>query len=103
MREISVIEARSLAEEAALANLRTFLKEPQENVLRDEFVEGENCWFFFRNPSISVPPDKALKGDWAYAVSRRGQVREIADMSGEPERLTDYLKVMSDFFARNEG
>jgi hypothetical protein len=103
MKEISVSEAWEIAEKAALSNLQQFLTKPGEKLLREDFLESENCWFFFRNPDVYVPPEMSLSGDCAYAVSRRGQVRDIADFSGEPERLADYLKVMSDYFALKEA
>jgi hypothetical protein len=102
MTEISIAEAKKLAEEAAHSNLKGLLTGFDGNILREEFAEGENCWFFFRNPSIDVPPQMSLTGECAYAVSRRGEVREIADFSESPERLSEYLKVMSDYFARKE-
>lgn len=97
---ISFIEAKKLAEEAARINLSIFLSDPSIDLLRDEYLETEYCWMFFRNQGIIVPPEGSLRGDWAYAVSKRGQIRQIADLSDDPIKLNAYLIKMSDYFNR---
>jgi hypothetical protein len=100
---IDVVEARKRAAEAAEYPLRRFVTKPGVNLLRADYAEGESCWFFFRNLEIFVPPESMMVGGWAYAVSREGQVRQIADFSGDQEGLEAYLKTMSGFFQRNGG
>jgi hypothetical protein len=103
MKTISLSEAREIAEAAAFENLKHFVSGRKGKLLRDDYVEGEHCWFFFRNADIQVPVDKRLKTDWAYAVSRAGQVRDIVDFSDDPQKLADYLDVMSKFFSGRGG
>jgi len=101
MPDISVIQARQLARQAAYENLHMFVSRPDEEMLRQDVVERENCWFFFRNPDIAIPPEGMLKGGWAYAVSRRGEVRQIADFSDDADKLSDFLRKMSDYFKKD--
>ncbi|WP_316228458.1 hypothetical protein [Bradyrhizobium sp. SZCCHNR1039] len=99
---IDVAAARRIAEEAAQQKLERFLAEPDQPLLRDEFLEGANCWFFFRDPAIVVPPQYALGAECAYAVSKRGAVRTIADFFSDKEKLDSYLKTMSDYFLTHD-
>jgi hypothetical protein len=39
-----------------------------------------------------------MKGAWAYAVSKRGTARQIADFFDDKEGLRAYLQTMSDYF-----
>jgi len=96
-KNISIIEARTIAEAAARLNLQGFLTDESVTLLRAEVLEAEHCWMFFRNPEIYVPADSALIGDWAYVVSRYGDVRDVADLYGQ-QGLIEYLKKMSDYF-----
>jgi hypothetical protein len=96
--QISVTEARRIAQKVAEPALRPFMPEGGQDLLREEYAEAENCWFFFRNPEIFVPPEKSMKGDWAYAVSKRGTARQIADFFDDKEGLRAYLQTMSDYF-----
>lgn len=95
---ISVAHARELAEESARGNLKHFVSNSSIPLLRSSFLEAEFCWIFFRNESIEVPADKALAGNWAYAVSKKGAVRQIADLSDDSEKMLEYLKKMSKYF-----
>jgi hypothetical protein len=53
---------------------------------------------FFRNKQIEGPPERVLRWARAYAVSKKGEVRLIADFSDEPGKLNEYLQVMSSYF-----
>ena len=54
---------------------------------------------FFRNEAIHIPPERGLSGG-AYVVSRKGNVRQIADFSHDPEKLRAYLQTMSDYLGK---
>jgi hypothetical protein len=100
---IDVVEARKLAARSAEANLRCFAPDERTELLRPDYAEGWGCWFFFRNPDVVVPPDRMLKGGWAYAVSKGGQVRHVYDFSGDAGKLKSYLQTMSYYFQRTGG
>ena len=57
----------------------------------------------FRNKEIVVPPEAALLGDWAYAVSKRGQIRDVPDLSADEVKMREYLKEISGYFKRAEA
>lgn len=97
---IDVICARALAETHARDCLRS-LAGDRDAYLREEHEEAPDCWFFFRAKDILVPPEQSLEADWAYAVSKWGDVRMIVDLSDDRGALSKYLSVMSDFFARS--
>jgi hypothetical protein len=104
--ELSVTEARELARAMALKTLKHL---PQgtafdgRDVLMDRCLTGEHCWFFFRDPAISIPETEPITKSYsAYAVSRRGNILNIYDYSREPSKLEDHLALMSAYFAWKE-
>jgi hypothetical protein len=99
-KEVSFCDAKNLAELSALGNLKNFLKDEKTSLLREDYLEAEHCWVFFRNKEIIVPPESSLGGDCAYAVSKAGEVRQIADLSSDNEQSLAYLQKMSDYFNR---
>ena len=100
---ISLKEAMKIAEIAARRNLSCFLTSDHQQVLRSDFLEAENCWMFFRSSEIALPSEGELRGGWAYAVSKTGQIREVPDFSDDEKKLSEYLNKMSDYFGRTEG
>lgn len=98
IQTITFEQARIIAEETAIEELKTFMENPAMSVLREQYGEAEYCWFFFRNKQIEGPPERVLRWGRAYAVSKKGEVRLIADFSDEPEKLQEYLQVMSNHF-----
>ncbi|WP_333574185.1 hypothetical protein [Sphingomonas sp.] len=99
---IDVISARALAETHARDCLRS-LAGDRDAYLREEHAEAPNCWFFFRAKDVLVSSEQSLDADWAYAVSKWGDVRMIVDLSDDREALSKYLSVMSDFFERSRA
>jgi hypothetical protein len=100
-KDITVGDAQALAEAAAKDTWGKFA-DPGTALLSERVLEGEHCWFIFRNPAIQMPATAWYSASSAYAVSRRGRVREIPDYSSEPERLNAYLDLMSAYFAHVE-
>jgi hypothetical protein len=101
--ELTVTDARELAREMALANLPQGIELDGGDVLMDRCLTGEHCWFFFRNPAISIPETMPItKAYSAYVVSPRGNVLNIFDHSREPSKLEDHLALMSAYFAYKE-
>jgi len=97
--EITLEKARDIAREQALFNLSAFI-EGDEDVLEADYLEAQHCWMFFRNRKISVPNSALLGIEWAYVVSKRGKFSMVEDYSSDNEKLVEYLKTMSDYFAR---
>ena len=93
-RAIAVTEARKVL--LRLAGDRT-------DYLRSDYVEGHVCWIFFRASDIGVPRDDWLEGDWAYGISRWGDVRFVYDLSDDPVRMQKYVELLSDFFVRDRA
>lgn len=94
---ITLTRAREIATEIAKYDLQDLVEDKATPLLQDAYLEGENCWMFFRNTDIFIPTDHALS-DCAYCVSKRGAARSIADFSADPTRLREYLKTMSNHF-----
>lgn len=101
--KITLEKARSIAREQALFNLSSFVDEEGEDVLEADYLEAEHCWMFFRNRGIHVSKTVLLGIEWAYVVSKRGKFSMVQDFSSDREKLLEYLKTMSDYFARTEG
>ena len=97
---ITFSEARYLAECSALSDIGCFRDSADIPLLDVKSYEGECCWFFFRNMEIIVPENMSLRAH-AYAVSKRGSVRGIAEFSGDIIQIKEYLKKMSDHFKQN--
>jgi hypothetical protein len=100
---VTLNEARELARRAGKSYWRKYIPADCRDCLSEHYLEAEHCWFFFRNPSIVVPEEDHLVRSYAaYAVSKQGDVRSIADLSSDPEKLTDYLNLFSAYFAHRE-
>jgi hypothetical protein len=96
-KQISVDKARLLASsDPELAQLAIA---QGSSPLEELFFEADNCWMFFRNRSLVLPYSIGFD---AYAVSKRGNVRRIADFFDDPQKAQDYLQVMSKHFADND-
>lgn len=64
------------------------------------YMEAEGCWIFFRHESIHITPESGPAYS-AIAVSKKGEVRAIADYRDNPERAQEYLNIMSDHFIQH--
>jgi hypothetical protein len=95
IQEITFEQARKLAEDTAVKQVGMFRNNCEIPVLREEYVEAECCWFFFRNRQIEIPESMSLK-DCAYAISKKGQVYGIADYSDNHIKLNEYLEKFSE-------
>jgi hypothetical protein len=89
---INFDEAKKIAGRAAEQFLRPFAPNPSTPVLRDFYLEAENCWMFFRNKAIIFPEHLGFSASFAYVVSKKGTCNYIADFSDEPEKLYAYLQ-----------
>ncbi|MDN4621042.1 hypothetical protein QCD85_23190 [Paenibacillus sp. PsM32] len=97
-KEITYEQAKNIAYKTAFDKLNRYSLDENIPLLSEEYKEAENCWFFFRNKKVYGPPEEELRWSCAYAVSKKGELRTIADFSEETEKLIDYLQVMSDYF-----
>lgn len=97
--EISLEQARQIAEEQALINLSNVAL-AKERLLQQFYLEADNCWMFFRNKEIALPADAQLGMEWAYVVSKHGKFCLVEDFSNDEQKLREYLKKnMSDYLA----
>lgn len=94
---ITLGRAREIASDVAAYNLAGFLADKTISLLQEEYLEAENCWMFFRNKAIVLPPEGALS-DFAYCVSKKGAARSVLDFSENSVRLHEYLESMSNHF-----
>jgi hypothetical protein len=102
-RILTLSEARELARREGAASWKRYIPQDCSDCLSERYLEAEHCWFFFRNPVIVVPDENWFAYAYsAIAVSKLGDVRSIKDFSHEPEKLTDYLNLMSAYFAHRE-
>ncbi len=101
MKPISLSQARSQAEQHALAELGEFAYAPN-GVLRKDYLEAEHCWMFFLNGEYELPIDATLGIKWAHVISKKGTYSMVQDFSGDADRLKAYLQTMSDYF-RDRG
>jgi hypothetical protein len=77
------------------------MKDHKTSVLRDDYLEAENCWMFFRNKEIKLPDSRSVDGllpTWAYCWSKCGEGRLVYDFSDDPQRCRAYLQELSDYF-----
>jgi hypothetical protein len=98
---ITFDQARKEAENEARRSLRNFMSDPDMPALRDEYLEAEHCWMFFRNPDIKFPDRASGDGmlpDGAYCWSKHGEGRVVADFSDDPAKCRAFLQKMSDYF-----
>lgn len=99
MKEINLTEAQALAALEA----RAMLGIQEAQVLSPEYAEAEGCWIFFRSRDLTFPSHMALASSAAYVVSKRGEVRVVADFLDSPDELSVLLSRLSDFFLRSKA
>jgi len=102
MENITVEDARKIADAAASQELNRYVNNSDKPLLRPDFCEGENCWIFFKNPDINIADGDILAAS-AYCVSRTGKCRLVVDFYNEPHKLADYIQKMSDYFAEHRN
>jgi hypothetical protein len=93
---ITFEQARKLAEEEA----KEILKDVNINhlpPLEDFYLEAEECWMFYRNPSIFIEPKFLLGRDFSYGVSKRGNMRLVYDLRETPGAAEEYIIKLSDY------
>ncbi len=97
LKQISLLQARAIAEQHAFADLKEFAGSFSQ-VLKDDYLESEHCWMFFRKEEINVPSDATLGIKWAYVVSKKGTYSMVQDFSDDQQKLQAYINSMSDHF-----
>ncbi|TXH31981.1 MAG: hypothetical protein E6Q98_26115 [Rhodospirillaceae bacterium] len=98
--QITFEEARADAEKQAYADIDSFRKDKSIPLLDDEYLEAEHCWMFFQNKDIYLAPEYQFSHR-AYAYSKKkGVGRTVYDLRDDPERMSEHLQYMSDFFAK---
>jgi hypothetical protein len=97
LKEINLSDARALAALEA----RAFPGTHEPDVLSPEYAEAGGCWIFFRNRNLAFPPHMSLASSAAHAVSRRAEVRAVADCSGSPVEMDSLSSNLSSFFLQD--
>jgi hypothetical protein len=98
-KPISIDVARRLAWEQARSLLLDYVEfDSQVDILEERFAESEECWMFFINKNLRFPPEATFPASAAYAVSKRGEVRTIADFSDNPPEMKKLLALLSEHF-----
>jgi len=97
-REINLSDARALAAVQAKAMLDT----SEADMLSPDYVEAEGCWIFFRSRELTLPSHMELSASAAYAVSKWGEVRIVADCSDSPDQMNSLLALLSGYFLRSD-
>jgi hypothetical protein len=96
-KEISLAEAKVIAEQGAFPSLKHFGAK-EFHALEGKPLEAEHCWMFFQNRDLNVPLSATLGVKWAHVVSKKGTYSMVQDFSEDPKRLQEYLQQMSDYF-----
>jgi hypothetical protein len=94
---ITLDQAKKIASELAHTHLSPYWTDKSIPLLKEDHLEAESCWMFFRNPAIEITQEGAL-ADWAYCISKKGTARSIADFSDDPILTQEYLQKMSNHF-----
>jgi hypothetical protein len=84
-------QARALAEETAKGCLQFLVQSDPKIWLREEHVEKPNCWLFMKSESLDFLPGCESSADCAFVVSKKGNVRVIADHHEDRPSLLKYL------------
>lgn len=97
---ITFAEAKLLAESTARENFNWLpLKQPY---LSEIYIEKEYCWIFFIHESVPVAPEGSICFT-AYAVSKKGNIRDVYDFRSDEQKMSDFADKMSNyFFSSNE-
>lgn len=74
----------------------------EAEVLSPDYAEAEGCWIFFRSRELTFPSEMEFAASAAYAVSKWGEVRIVADCSDSLDQMNSLLALPSDFFIRAE-
>jgi hypothetical protein len=96
---ISLSEARKIAEKNASKDCGQSLIEA-EQILKNQYLEAENCWMFFGNEKTKTASENNLGIKWAHVVSKNGDYSMVQDFSDDPSKLHAYLKTMSNYFKK---
>jgi hypothetical protein len=99
--QLTFDQARALAHKEAVKKLTPFLSKPSMPLFEEFLLEEEGSWMFFRNRAIVIPPEYSLAGDWAYVVSKRGEIRTFVDFFDDLDKAKKAHKVVSDYFLAN--
>ncbi len=92
---ITFAEAKLLAENTARANFNWLpLKQPY---LSETYIEREYCWIFFIHENALVAREGSLCFT-AYAVSRKGKVRDVYDFRSDAQKMSGFADKISDYF-----
>ena len=94
-RDLAARHARDLLPDISLAR-------SQENILNDEFIEGNGFWIFFRNKKFIYPYYAELAASAAYAVGLNGVCLTVADFSDRPREMEDLMRRLSIYFSVKE-
>lgn len=89
---------------AVMGDVDSYENKDVVKALEDDFLEGDNCWIFFRNKEIVVRQENWFLRDYnAFAIGKKGGFSQISTVNLNERDLNSYLKSMSDYFRRNSA
>jgi hypothetical protein len=102
--EISFSQAVVLAEARARQVLLSKFPKNASDVFEKHVVEDRYFWLFFRNRNILIAeyPTGEVKGNFAFAVGKRGLVLSVKDNFNDKEKLEEQIKGLSGYFAKRD-
>lgn len=93
--QVSLEQARSMAEAAAKDYFAYVVKNAPAKWLRDDVLEAANGWLFLRDDSVELTEVGKLR-DAAFIIGRNGRRITVADHDRDVEKLRGYLVKVSD-------
>jgi hypothetical protein len=93
---LTIEQARERAETEAQRFMRVAFDQEEWPLLREECSTAPHCWIFYRRSELVIPADMPLLR-CAFAVTKRGTLRIVADYSGDPKKAQEYAEFLSNF------
>ncbi len=100
MLEISYKEAKLIALQQAMTMLGEHLKFDDLDIFERKAIEGSECWIFLINKNYPFAKEAAFSASAAYAVSKFGKVRVVADFSKDAEKMSELLSLLDNYFKK---
>ena len=97
---MNLSQARQAAKAEAISLLQDLYGNSAFEILEDWYAETEDCWMFFNNRAIFIPPERALS-NYAYVYSKHtNEGRLVPDYWDNRPKLNEYLALISGYFAK---
>jgi hypothetical protein len=102
--EITFSQAVVLAQVRAREVLLRKFPGNASDVFEEYVIEESTFWLFFRNRNIAIPEYSTgeIKGDFAFAVGKRGLVLSVKDNFEDKAVLEEQVNGLSSYFAKHD-